>query len=294
MPSTQADLASGVPEYATFLHSGEKKFEFKDVAAEIQRQTVSVAGSKKGITSTPVVVRLFVRNALPLTLVDMPGLTRVPVGDQPADIEHRIRTTILQYIRPTNAVILAVHAANTDLATSDALQLAKSADTDGSRTVGVLTKIDLMDKGTSALDVLAGAVYPLKLGFYGVVSRSHQATLANKPITESLVDEDAFFASALYDPVRQNVGTRRLAVRLCELLASHIATHLPDVKRQLATIERDALATLQKFGDSTPAASGDKAAQGWYIMHLLNGNVLCCDFVQFNVLMCVFIRCRIF
>lgn len=68
---------------------------------------------------------------LNITLIDLPGLTKVPVGDQPVDIEAQIRDMILQFITKETCLILAVTPANTDLATSDALQLAKSTDPDG-------------------------------------------------------------------------------------------------------------------------------------------------------------------
>lgn len=73
----------------------------------------------------------------------------------------------MNYIKPKNAIILAVQAANQDLATSDALKLAREVDPDNSRTLGVLTKVDLMDAGTNAFDVLVGRVIPLKLGYVG-------------------------------------------------------------------------------------------------------------------------------
>lgn len=58
-----------------------------------------------------------------------------------------------------------------DLANSDALKLARTVDPNGLRTIGVVTKLDLMETGTSAIDILEGRVYPLKLGFVGVVCR---------------------------------------------------------------------------------------------------------------------------
>jgi dynamin 1-like protein len=67
---------------------------------------------------------------------------------------------------------MAVSPANQDLANSDALKLARRVDPFGERTIGVLTKIDIMDKGTNCLDVIQGKVYPLKLGYIGVVNRS--------------------------------------------------------------------------------------------------------------------------
>ena len=70
-------------------------------------------------------------SVLNITLIDLPGLTKIPVGDQPADIEAQIRDMIMQFISKETCLILAVTPANTDLATSDALNLAKSVDPDG-------------------------------------------------------------------------------------------------------------------------------------------------------------------
>ena len=68
---------------------------------------------------------------LNLTLVDLPGLTKVPVGDQPPDIEFQIRDMIMQFISKENCLILAVTPANSDLANSDALKLSREVDPNG-------------------------------------------------------------------------------------------------------------------------------------------------------------------
>ena len=68
---------------------------------------------------------------LNLTLIDLPGLTKVPIGDQPADIEQQIKSMIMQFIKRDSCLILAVTPANTDLANSDALKLAKEVDPQG-------------------------------------------------------------------------------------------------------------------------------------------------------------------
>ena len=101
---------------------------------------------------------------LNLTLVDLPGLTKVPVGDQPADIEYQIRDMLMQFITRENCLVLAVTPANSDLATSDALKLAKEVDPTGVRTIGVLTKLDLMDEGTDARDILENKILALRRG----------------------------------------------------------------------------------------------------------------------------------
>lgn len=84
-------------------------------------------------------------NVLDLTLIDLPGMTKVPIGDQPPDIEFQIKDMLLDYIENSNTIILAISSANSDIANSDALKLAREVDPTGERTLGVITKIDLMD-----------------------------------------------------------------------------------------------------------------------------------------------------
>jgi dynamin 1-like protein len=117
-------------------------------------------------------LKIYSKTVVDLTLVDLPGITKIPTGDQPQDIEARITDMALKFITPKASIIMAVCAANVDLANSDALKLAKRVDPYGERTIGVITKIDLMDEGTNALDLLAGKFYILKLGYIGVICRS--------------------------------------------------------------------------------------------------------------------------
>lgn len=88
-------------------------------------------GTNKGISEKQIRLKIFSPNVLNITLVDLPGITKVPVGDQPTDIEARVRTMILSYIKHETCIILAVSPANADLANSDALQMARMADPDG-------------------------------------------------------------------------------------------------------------------------------------------------------------------
>ena len=121
-----------------------------------------------------------------LTLVDLPGITKIPVGDQPVDIEQQIREMIMAYIANPNSIILAVSSANTDFTTSEAIKMARDADPEGRRTLAVVTKLDLMDHGTDAYDVLCGRVIPVKLGIVGVINRS-QLDIKNKKVLKSLI-----------------------------------------------------------------------------------------------------------
>jgi dynamin 1-like protein len=121
----------------------------------------------------------------------------------------------LDYISKPNAVILAVSPANQDIANSDSLKLARSVDPRGLRTIGVLTKLDLMDAGTNALDILTGRTYPLKLGFIGVVNRSQQDINAGLPMEEALRKEEEFFRNhPAYRNLAHRCGTKYLAKSL--------------------------------------------------------------------------------
>lgn len=112
-------------------------------------------------------------------------------------------------------MILAVSPANVDLANSESLKLARSVDPQGRRTIGILTKLDLMDAGTNALDVLTGRVYPLKLGFIGVVNRSQQDINGEKSMKDALDSESEFFRNnPAYRNVAHKNGTKYLAKTL--------------------------------------------------------------------------------
>ena len=137
--------ANNENEWGEFLHlPGQKFHDFAKIRDEIVRDTDKMTGKNAGISPNPINLRIFSPNVLTLTLVDLPGLTKVPVGDQPRDIERQIREMLLKFISKPNAIILAVTAANTDLANSDGLKMARDVDPEGTRTIGVLTKVDLM------------------------------------------------------------------------------------------------------------------------------------------------------
>ena len=122
---------------------------------------------------------------------------------------------MLEYIAKPNCVILSVSPANVDLANSDSLKLARSVDPQGRRTIGVLTKLDLMDAGTNALDILNGRVYPLKLGFIGIVNRSQQDINSGRSMIDALASEADFFSThSAYRNMAHRNGTKFLAKTL--------------------------------------------------------------------------------
>ncbi|XP_063393220.1 dynamin isoform X3 [Cydia fagiglandana] len=238
-------LIHGNAEYAEFLHCKGKKFvDFNEVRGEIEAETDRITGSNKGISPVPINLRVYSPNVLNLTLIDLPGLTKVPIGDQPADIEAQIKGMIFQFIRRESCLILAVTPANTDLANSDALKLAKEVDPQGLRTIGVITKLDLMDEGTDARDVLENKLLPLRRGYIGVVNRSQKDIDGRKDIAAALAAERKFFLShPSYRHIADRLGTPYLQRVLNQQLTNHIRDTLPGLRdklqKQLLTLEKD-------------------------------------------------------
>lgn len=247
-----SDSAANVDEWGEFLHiPGQKFFDFNKIREEIVRETEAKAGKNVGLSPKPIGLRIFSPRVLTLTLVDLPGLTKVPVGDQPADIERQIREMVLKHIQKTNSIILAVTPANTDLANSDGLKLAREVDPDGQRTIGVLTKVDLMDEGTDVVDILAGRIIPLRLGYVPVVNRGQRDIDNKKAISAALEHEKAFFENhRAYRNKHAYCGTPYLARKLNMILMMHIKNTLPEIKTRIQGSLAKYQAELAQLGDS--------------------------------------------
>ncbi|KAM3863663.1 dynamin-2 isoform 2-T2 [Diretmus argenteus] len=228
-------LVNNKAEYAEFLHCKGKKFvDFDEVRSEIEAETDRITGSNKGISPVPINLRVYSPNVLNLTLIDLPGMTKVAVGDQPVDIEHQIRDMLLQFITKDSCLILAVTPANTDLANSDALKIAKEVDPQGLRTIGVITKLDLMDEGTDAKDILENKLLPLRRGYIGVVNRSQKDIDGRKDIRAALAAERKFFLShPAYRHMAERMGTPHLQKMLNQQLTNHIRDTLPGLRNKL-------------------------------------------------------------
>lgn len=256
-------------EWGEFLHiPGRRFYDFKEIRQEIENETARIAGKNKGISRIPINLKVFSPRVLNLTLIDLPGITKVPIGEQPPDIEKQIKNLILEYVAKPNCIILAVSPANVDLVNSESLKLAREVDPLGKRTIGVITKLDLMDSGTNALDILSGKLYPLKLGFVGIVNRSQQDIQLNKTVDEALDNEEEFFSRhPVYRTISTRCGTRYLAKLLNQTLMNHIRDKLPDIKARLNTLIGQTEQELATYGD-TGIITGENRAG--LVLQLMN------------------------
>lgn len=221
----------GLQEYAEFLHLPKRRFtDFSVVRKEIQDETDRMTGRTKQISPVPIHLSIYSANVVNLTLIDLPGLTKVAVEGQPESIVQDIENMVRSYIEKPNCIILAISPANQDIATSDAMKLSREVDPTGERTFGVLTKLDLMDKGTNALDVLEGRSYRLLHPWVGIVNRSQADINKNVDMIAARRREREFFATSPdYGHLSSKMGSEYLAKLLSKHLEAVIRARIPSI-----------------------------------------------------------------
>lgn len=225
--------------YAVFGHYPDKKyFDFSEVKDEIINKTDELCDDQIKVVSTAIELTVYSPTVPDLTLIDLPGLTKVPMEGQPESIVQDIHDLVYSYITPPNTIILAVIPANDDPANSAGLSAAREVDPEGNRTIGVLTKIDIMDAGTNARKYLCGDSYPLKLGYIGVKCRNHEENTKGKTIKQALKDENDYFKeNPNYKDICAGQGIEYLSKKLSTILHIHILSKLPEIEDGLIVLK---------------------------------------------------------
>ena len=251
-------INSGEP-WAIFEERKNIKFtDFTKVRETIEELTDELCKTNKNIIDKPIILNIFSQTCPNLTLVDLPGVERAAVGYAHKNIEEISLNIARRYVDDPLTIILCVIDANTDIATSDSLRLAKEIDTSGTRTIGVLTKLDIMDEGTFARKVLLNEFIPLKLGYVGVKNRSKQDMINKLSIDEAIIKEKEFFKShpAYNDLPPELLGTNALINKLnklyfrmvrenCPLIVKAINDRIKVVEKELADLSD--LKTVMQF-----------------------------------------------
>ncbi|XP_010267639.1 PREDICTED: dynamin-related protein 5A-like isoform X2 [Nelumbo nucifera] len=247
-------------EYAEFLHLSRKRFtDFAAVRKEISDETDRETGRSKQVSSVPIHLSIYSPNVVNLTLIDLPGLTKVAVEGQPESIVQDIENMVRSYIEKPNCIILAISPANQDLATSDAIKISREVDPKGERTFGVLTKIDLMDKGTDAVDILEGKAYRLQFPWIGVVNRSQADINKSVDMIAARRREREYFAnSPEYKHLAQRMGSEHLGKMLSKHLETVIKSRIPGIQSLINKTIAELEAELSRLGKPIAADAGGK------------------------------------
>ncbi|CAN1309304.1 Phragmoplastin DRP1B [Linum perenne] len=247
-------------EYGEFMHLPRKRFtDFAALRQEISDETDRETGRSKQISTVPIHLSIFSPNVVNLTLVDLPGLTKVAIDGQPESIVQDIDNMVRSYIEKPNCIILAISPANQDLATSDAIKISREVDPRGERTFGVLTKIDLMDQGTNAVEILEGRSYKLQFPWIGVVNRS-QADI-NKSVDMIAArrrEREYFQSSSEYRHLAQRMGSEHLGKMLSKHLEQVIKSRIPGLQSLISKTIIELETELSRLGRPVATDAGGK------------------------------------
>ncbi|CAL0331084.1 unnamed protein product [Lupinus luteus] len=245
-------------EYAEFLHIPRRRFtDFAAVRKEIADETDRITGKTKQISNIPIQLSIYSPNVVNLTLIDLPGLTKVAVEGQHESIVEDIENMVRTYVEKPNCIILAISPANQDIATSDAIKLAREVDPAGERTFGVVTKLDLMDKGTNAVDVLEGRSYRLQHPWVGIVNRSQADINKNVDMIVARKKEREYFeTSPEYGHLAHKMGSEYLAKLLSQHLEQVIRQKIPSIIALINKTIDELNAELDRIGRPIAVDSG--------------------------------------
>ncbi len=243
------------------LRAGEEYL----IANLIEELTAELAGSKSdGGFSTgddQIEIKLVSPSVPDLTIIDLPGIVRTATKGQSQAVRNQVDAMLDRFLRQERTIVLAVIPANVDIATVDILERAAKVDPDGKRTIGVLTKPDLVDTGAEpqVIDVLANRTKPLLHGYFMVKNRSQKELDSAQNQEASRRIESSWLAGSKYANIpgvsETRLGVPALTSALTELLVDRIVTVLPDMTAEVEQSLKAASAELAKLGSPPPTTA---------------------------------------
>ncbi|KAM9447840.1 interferon-induced GTP-binding protein Mx2-like [Salvelinus alpinus] len=220
---------------------GEKVILFdepSEVVRYVEQAQNALAGKGVGICEDLITLKITSSTVCDLSLIDLPGITRVAVKGQPDDIGVQINNLIMKFIKNKRTIILVVVPCNVDIATTEALKMAQEVDPEGTRTLAILTKPDLIDPGEekNVLEIVQNRVMDLNMGYVIVKCRGQKKIDENMSITDAIKEELEFFKN--HEQFRsllreEKATTKCLATKLSNALVKHIKKSLPQMSENI-------------------------------------------------------------
>jgi dynamin 1-like protein len=239
--------------------------EIKQIRDFISKKTDEIAGTGMDISTTPIILNIYSPYVPNLSLTDLPGLTMVACTDkgQPADIKDKIEHLVSTYIKQPRTIIIAVMQSRSDLETDIGLALIKKHDLSGKRTIGVLTKPDLMNYETHVGEYLTNNISKnlmLSYGYYVVKNRSGK-DMNNMNIMDGLQAEDTYFKNHKeYNKIiyKDRIGTPNLSNNLSKVLIESITEMIPSVITEISALDMKISKKLEQMGQHLPDSRDGK------------------------------------
>ncbi|XP_076129159.1 interferon-induced GTP-binding protein Mx2-like isoform X3 [Alosa pseudoharengus] len=273
-------LKGGV-QWKAIISYKDTKIEFTDPSlAEdyVNEAQNELAGDGVGICDELISLEIMSPDVCDLTLIDLPGIARVPVKGQPEDIGDQIKSLILSFIEKSETIILVVVPCNVDIATTEALRMAQDVDPEGKRTLAILTKPDLVDRGTekNVLDIVNNRVIPLSKGYIVVKCRGQQQIQDKIPLAEATRMERDFFRQHKYFSgllKEEKATTQCLSTKLTQDLVDHIKKALPTLSEQVKMELLQSRTLVSECTEGPPSEPQQKKAYLIEILTLFTENI---------------------
>ncbi|KAI4886761.1 hypothetical protein NFI96_027917 [Prochilodus magdalenae] len=234
-----------------------------EVEKKIREAQDEMAGVGVGISDDLISLEITSADVPDLTLIDLPGIARVAVKGQPEDIGDQIKRLIRKFITKQETINLVVVPCNVDIATTEALKMAQVEDPNGERTLGILTKPDLVDKGTeeTVVDIVHNEIINLTKGYMIVRCRGQKEIMDRVSLTDAMEKEKAFFKdhaqfSTLFEEGKATIP--KLAEKLTLELVNHIERSLPRLEEQIEAKLAETQVELERYGDGPPTDPSER------------------------------------
>lgn len=198
---------------------------------------------------------------LNLTIVDLPGIIQVPNDEQDDNDVDTVHALVDSYVANPRTIILAVVQAGNDISNQPIIKKSKKFDKDGERTIGVITKPDLINDGTQARIAALSRnedTTKLKLGFFMVKNPSPKEMQNGISMLEREQKELTYFSSppwkdAGLDRTRLGVGSLRMFLQ--DLLSRHTEREMPKVREEVRSLLKSTEKSISRLGEERPTTS---------------------------------------
>ncbi|KAF4074966.1 hypothetical protein AMELA_G00229300 [Ameiurus melas] len=226
-----------------------------DVERSIRKAQNELAGAL-GMSEELISLEVTSTKAPDLTFIDLPGIVHVPIDGQPEDIGEQIKSLIKKFITKQDTIILVVAPCNVDISTTEALRMAQESNLT-ERTLGILTKPDLVDRGkeNEVLSVINNKIIYLTKGYMVVRCRGQQEIMDRTPFDEAIQKEKDFFIEHPHFrmPYKEGKATiPKLVKRLTHELVLHIEKSVPQLKEQIQRVLAEIQTELDRYNSEPP------------------------------------------
>ena len=258
----EGDESSHGDVHRTYTEPGE-------LTACIEELTDLLAGSDGGFSDDVIEIKLRGPNLQDLTIIDLPGIVKTRTEGQADSVIATVDALVNRYLNQDRTIILAVIPANVDIATVDILSRAEKADPDGTRTIGVLTKPDLVDEGGEAevRKVLENKKKKLTHGYVMVKNRSQKELESNTSLEAAKEKEAEWFKKSAYVGADCRTGSDDLITLLVDILVRNIKSTLPDMEREIDTLLDQKQTELEAAGESPPQSERELKLKAAGMLH---------------------------